>query len=53
MFVGEIAVKASSVDRAFSMKNLCKKLCEFEPGNYDPEPTKIEPEPVSSVNFEE
>ena len=53
IFVGEIAVKASSVDRAFSLKNLCKKLGEFEPGNYAPVLGKIEPEPVSSVNLEE
>ena len=53
VFVGEIAVKASSIDRAFSMKNLCKKLGDFEPGNYEPVLEKIEPEPVSSVNLEE
>ena len=53
VFVGEIAVKASSVDRAFSMKNLCKKLGDFEPGNYNPKPEKIETEPVSSVNLDE
>jgi hypothetical protein len=53
IFVGEIAVKASSVDRAFSMKNLCKKLGEFEPGTYAPENKNIDPEPVSAVNFEE
>jgi hypothetical protein len=51
--VGGIAVKASSIDRAFSMKNLCKKLGEFEPGNYELESKKIEPEPVSEVNLEE
>jgi hypothetical protein len=51
--VGDTAVKASSVDRAFSMKNLCKKLGEFVPGDYAPEPEKIAPEPVASVNLEE
>ena len=53
VFVAEIAVKASSVDRAFSMKSLCKKLGDFEPGNYPTVAEKIEPEPVSSVNLEE
>jgi hypothetical protein len=53
VFVGEIAVKASSIDRAFSMKNLCKKLGAFEPGNYPTYTDTIAPEPVSSVNLEE
>lgn len=53
VFVGDIAVKASSVDRAFSMKNLCKRLGNFTPGTYVPEPPKIEAEPVSAVNLEE
>jgi hypothetical protein len=50
--VGEVAVKASSIDRAFSMKNLCKKMGEFELGD-SLEPEKIEPEPVSAVNLDE
>jgi hypothetical protein len=53
LFVGEIAVKASSVDRDFSMKKLIKKLGDFEPGNYGEIADKIEPEPVSAVNLEE
>lgn len=57
IFVGDIAVKASSVDRAFSMGKLLKKLGEFLPGNYPDNrpdrPKKIPPEPVSSVNLEE
>ena len=53
VFVGEVAVKASSVDRSLSLKNLCKKLGEFEPGEYALPLEKIEPEPVSSVNLEE
>lgn len=53
IFVGDIAVKASSVDRAFSMGKLCKKLGEFVPGDYLDEPGKLPPEPVSSVNLEE
>ena len=32
IFVGDIAVKASSVDRAFSMGKLCKRLGDFEEG---------------------
>jgi hypothetical protein len=47
IFVGAIAVKASSVDRAFSMKNLCKRLGEFAPGDYAAEPEPVAPEPVS------
>ena len=57
LFVGDIAVKASSVDRAFSMGKLCKKLGGFEEGNYPdtgPDgPEKMPPEPVSSVNLAE
>lgn len=53
VFVGEIAVKASSVDRAFSMGKLCKRLGEFVPGNYRDVPERIASEPVSSVNLEE
>ena len=53
IFVGENAVKASSVDRAFSMGKLCKKLGEFEEGTYPDDLGKIPPEPVSSVNLEE
>lgn len=53
IFVGEIAVKASSVDRAFSMGKLCKKLGDFEEGSYSDALEKITPEPVSSVNLEE
>ena len=52
IFVGEIAVKASSVDRAFSMVNLCKRLDAFVPGEYD-EPEPIAPEPLSSVHAED
>lgn len=53
IFVGDIAVKASSVGRAFSMGKLCKKLGEFEEGTYPDDQGKIGPEPVSSVNLEE
>lgn len=53
IFVGEIAVKASSVDRAFSMGKLCKRLGEFEAGTCPDNLGKIALEPVSSVNLEE
>lgn len=53
IFVGDIAVKASSVDRAFSMGKLCKKLGEFEEGTYPDVLGKVAPEPVSSVNLGE
>ena len=35
IWVGEQAVKASSVDRAFSMGKLCKRLGEFVAGDYE------------------
>ena len=34
VWVGDVAVKASSVDRAFSMPKLVKKLGKFEDGDY-------------------
>ncbi len=52
IFVGEIAVKASSVDRSFSMGKLVKRLGEFIPGIYIPNPEPPEQEPVSKVNLE-
>ncbi|MDR2745647.1 MAG: relaxase/mobilization nuclease domain-containing protein, partial [Desulfovibrio sp.] len=53
VFVGDIAVKASSVDRDFGLGKLCKRLGEFEPGDYAPEMPKPEPEPVSHIALEE
>jgi hypothetical protein len=53
IFVGDVAVKASSIDRTFSMGKLCKKLGEFMLGDYPPTQEKAPPEPVSSVNHEE
>ncbi len=57
LFVDDIAVKASSVDRAFSMGKLCKRLGNFEEGNYPNDgqdgTVKLPPEPVSSVNLAE
>jgi len=53
IFVGEIAIKASSVDRAFSMNHLNKRLGDFVPGAYPDDILKIEPEPVSPINLKE
>ena len=52
IWAGDTAVKASSIDRKFSMGNLVKRLGNFEPGNYDIIPQRIV-EPVSQVNLEE
>jgi len=41
------------VDRAFSMKHLCKRLGDFVPGAYPDDMPKVEPEPVSPINLEE
>ena len=49
IWIGETAIKASSVDRSFSMPKLVKRLGEFEEGNYPEERSKVEPEPVSHV----
>ncbi|WP_165072857.1 relaxase/mobilization nuclease domain-containing protein [Desulfovibrio sp. ZJ200] len=54
IFVGDTAVKASSVDRNFSMSRLCKRLGAFEPGYYSGRTfKKPAPEPVSHVCREE
>ncbi len=54
IFVGDTAVKASSVDRNFSMSRLCKRLGEFKPGYYSERTFKKPvPEPVSHVCREE
>ncbi|MBS6828730.1 MAG: relaxase/mobilization nuclease domain-containing protein [Desulfovibrio sp.] len=54
IFVGDTAVKASSVDRNFSMSRLSKRLGEFKPGYYS-ERTFSKPalEPASHVCREE
>ena len=54
IFVGDSAVKASSVDRNFSLSRLSKRLGEFKPGYYS-ERTFRKPatEPVSLVCREE
>ncbi len=53
IWVGETAVKASSVDRSFSMGKLSKKLGEFVPGKYGEAVPKIEPEPLDETNEKE
>ena len=53
IFVGDIAVKASSVDRAFGMSKLCKRLGDFAPAETAPPLEKLQPEPVSEVNLDE
>ena len=55
VWVENVAVKASSVDRSFSLPKLVKKLGEFEEGNYSNERPRLTPEPVTEVEtmFEE
>ena len=53
IWVGDTAVKASSVDREFSIKKLSKRLGEFEPGAYSEEKKIVAPEPVSEINRKE
>ena len=54
IFVGDTAVKASSVDRNFSMSKLSKRLGEFKSGHYSARAfSKPAPEPVSHVCREE
>lgn len=53
VFVGDIAVKASSIDRAFGMSKLRKKLGDFVPAEASPPLKKLQPEPVSTINLEE
>lgn len=54
IFVGDTAIKASSVGRNFGMSKLCKRLGEFKPGFYSERTFhKPAPEPVSHVCREE
>ena len=53
IWVGETAVKASSVDREFSIKKLSKRLGDFEPGAYSAKNEVRVVEPVSEVNRKE
>lgn len=50
IFVGDVAIKASSVDRAFSLGNLQKRLGDFEAGDYTKVMPSIKPQPVSPIN---
>jgi hypothetical protein len=49
VFVGDIAVKSSSIDRNFGLSKLCKRLGDFEEGQYAPEMKTPKPEPASTV----
>ena len=49
VWVGDVAVKASSVDRSFSMPRLIKRLGEFEDGDYAAERPLFKPEPVTEA----
>ena len=49
VWVGDVAVKASSVDRAFSMPKLVKKLGKFEDGDYPIKRSSLKPEPVTEA----
>lgn len=42
-------MKASVIDRQFSMTKLCKRLGDFIPGDYSTLMPKIELEPVSRI----
>lgn len=52
IWAGETPVKASSIDRKFSLGKLEKRLGNFQAGEYGEMPSKII-EPVSQVNLEE
>lgn len=53
VFVGNETVKASSVSRAFSLKNLIKRLGTYEPPPVEASTSEEEVEPVSAVNHRE
>lgn len=50
IFVGNVAVKASSLDRAFSFGKLRKRLGDFRAGDHTDAMPAIKAEPVSPVN---
>ena len=52
IWVGDTAVKASSVDRSFSLGKLVKNLGEFVAGNYEDE-VKIESEPLDKTTVKD
>ena len=49
IWVGDVAVKASSVDRAFSLPKLVKRLGEFEAGEYAEEKPTLSSEPMPQI----
>jgi len=49
VWVGDVAVKASSVDRTFSMPKLVKRLGEYTEGDYPKDRSRPKPEPVKEV----
>ncbi|MBR6674121.1 MAG: hypothetical protein IKL39_05305, partial [Mailhella sp.] len=49
VWVDDVAVKASSVDRSFSMPKLIKKLGEYEEGDYAAERPSFTPAPVTEA----
>jgi len=49
IWVGDVAVKASSVDRAFSLPKLVKRLGTFEAGEYPEEKATLRPEPMPPI----
>lgn len=53
LWVGDVAIKASSIHRSCSLGSLCKRLGEFAPAAEPFAPTPEEPVPVSTVNREE
>ena len=50
VWVDDVAVKASSVDRSFSMPKLIKKLGEYEEGDYAAERPSFTPAPVTEAD---
>ena len=53
LWVGDVAIKASSVHRSCSLGSLCKRWGVFAPATEPFVPVPQEPEPVSTVNHEE
>ena len=53
IWVGETAVKASSVDRSFSMGKLVKRLGDFVAGKYEEALPKVEPEPLDETTAQD
>ena len=49
IWVGDVAVKASSVDRSFSLPKLVKRLGTFEAGQYPEERPGMTPEPLPQI----